>query len=845
MKENPKRRRNLDQGHWNNAEQGKNGKMKTPWGDKAPWRLKFARVILTLVLTLTIGLAAAIPAFFAVTIAGAPDISALDAEPEGYRTAVLDDRGETVLTLSESDSNRVYVKLENIPVNLQHAFVAIEDERFYQHNGIDIQGILRAGFKGIAGGNFSEGASTITQQLLKNNVFSGWTEEVTFADRLTRKIQEQYLALKLEQKLDKNWILENYLNTINLGGGNWGVETASVYYFGKDVSRLDLAECAVLAAITNNPTAYNPLLNPEANKERQQLVLANMLDLGYISQQDYDNACQEDVYGEISAAHASGSQAQVLNYFEDAMVQEVKDDLTDEKGMSEQDAWDLIYRGGLTIYSTEDSGLQERAEKEVNKDDYLSYGMVLPSSDSSNDGTQISLVLLDNATGQVKAIVGGRGEKNASLVYNRAISSRRQPGSTVKVIGEYAAGLQNGTMTLGTVYDDAPYTYSDGTPVSNVDGSYKGRTTVHDAIVSSDNIAAVKAAQEVGVDRVYAQLENFGITTLTEDDRVEALALGGTSGGVTNLEMTAAYESLACGGTWKEPVFYTKVCDRDGNIILSKDQEQKEVVSKETASLLTHAMADVMTKGTGQDAYFEGMPLAGKSGTTDHAENAWFIGYSPYYTCGVWGGYDDGRTQTDTTYVKKIWKAAMQAANADVQNKAFEMPSDMEEVKICTKSGKRAIPGVCDSTEQGDMTRIEYFAPGTAPTESCDEHIKITICRESGEKAGNWCPSYCEETKIYLRHASEGTADQAYVLPDGLEESACHVHTAFWDKWKKPDNNYENQTGENGTGPGESEIEPEGHAIDTGDEDNDIEQNSNTEQDSGTDSDDPFWWWPF
>lgn len=788
-----------------------------------------AKVLLAFILTVTIGIAAAIPAFLAVTIAGAPDISEMDAEPEGYRTAVLDDEGEVILTLSESDSNRVYVKLENIPENLQHAFVAIEDERFYKHHGIDPKGIIRAALKGISSGNFSEGASTITQQLLKNNVFTSWTEETDFKDRLTRKIQEQYLAVKLEQKVTKDWILENYLNTINLGGGNWGVETAARYYFGKDVSRLDLAECAVLAAITRNPTAYNPLTNPEKNKERQQAVLTAMLNQGYISQDKYDSASGEEVYDRIAEAHASGSQAQVLDYFEDSMIQEVKEDLITEKNLSENDAWDLIYRGGLTIYSTENSSLQNRAEQEVNCKDYLSCGMVLPASDEADDGTQVSLVLIDNETGQVKAIVGGRGQKEASLVYNRAISARRQPGSTVKILGEYAAGIQNGSMTLGTVYDDAPYTYSDGTPVANVDGSFRGLTTVHDAIVRSDNIAAVKAAQQVGIDRVYAQLKDFGITTLTDDDRVEALALGGTSGGVTNLEMTTAYESLANGGTWKEPAFYTKVCDRDGNIILEKRQETRRVVSEETASLLTHAMQDVMTEGTGQAADFEGMNLAGKSGTTDHAENAWFIGYSPYYTCGVWGGFDDGRSQQDTTYVKKIWRASMQAANAEAQNKDFTMPADMEKATICTKSGKLAVAGVCDRTEQGDMTRVEYFAPGTAPTESCDQHIKIKICRESGEKAGSWCPSYCEEDRIYLLHASQGTEDQAYLLPEDLEESHCHLHTAFWDKWKKPETN------------SESEAEPDSESGAERDEQEDEQQNE-TEPEADHD---PFWWWPF
>lgn len=705
--------------------------------------------------------------FIGVQISHAPDISEIDATPDGYLSTILDKDENAVNTLYVTESNRIYVGLENIPEELQEAFIAIEDARFYSHHGIDIKGIIRAAVTGVLKGDFSQGASTITQQLLKNNVFTDWMSENTFYDRLSRKIQEQYLAVRLEQQYSKEWILENYLNTINLGGGTRGVQVASQYYFGKSVSELSLSECALLAGITKNPTAYNPLTHPQESLERQKLVLNAMLEQEFISREQYEQAVSEDVL----AGLATGSEnrgTQIFSWFEDALLNQIVNDLMSEYGYDESEAWDIIYTGGLTIYSTQDTQLQKICETEASDSGWYT------------EDQEISIVMTDVSTGAVVAIVGGSGEKATSLAYNRATDAIRQPGSTIKIIGEYAAALDMGKITLGTVLDDAPYAYSDGTEIHNAYSTYKGMTTIRESIASSGNIAALKTYQLVGADNVYEYLQKFGITTLTEADKNEALAIGGTYNGVTNLEMTASYNAIANSGRYEEPYFYTKVVDRDGTIILKQDAAYEQIIDTETAELLTSAMEDVLTQGTGKEAYVNGLTLAGKSGTTNDNKDIWFIGFSSYYTCGIWGGYDNNSAQTDTSYVKKIWQSVMEQAHSDKENMELVNTENLTEVTICTKCGNLAVEGLCDDTVQGDMTREEYYAQGTRPKKKCDCHVSITICKESGLHAGTFCPDETTETKTYLKSAAQGTEDENYVLTENMENK-CDVHTDLWD----------------------------------------------------------------
>lgn len=703
--------------------------------------------------------------FITIQMVKAPKLSEVDASPEGYLSTILDKDGEVVNTLYVTESNRIYVGLENIPKELQEAFIAIEDSRFYNHNGIDLQGIVRAFTHGITNGKFNQGASTITQQLLKNNVFTDWMSEETFYDSLCRKVQEQFLAIRLEQKFSKEWILENYLNTINLGGGTRGVQVAAQYYFGKDVSELSLAECALIAGITKNPTTYNPLLNPEKSLERQTLVLNAMLAQEYISQEEYDQAVLEDVIGALKKNSESG--VQVFSWFEDALLLQIVEDLSATYRYNEEEAWNLICSGGLTIHSTMNGQLQELCENEATNTEWY------------RDNEEISIVMTDVSSGAVRAIVGSSKEKTESLVYNRATDAIRQPGSTIKIIGEYAAVLDSGDVTLGTVLADEPYEYSNGTKISNSYGTFYGMTTIREAIKTSSNVVALKAYQMAGENKVFDYFEKFGITTLTEDDRNEAVAIGGTYNGVTNLEMTGAYNAIANDGRYIRPYFYTKITDRKGNIILENSGDAEQVIKEDTALLLTSAMQDVISDGTGTSAAVNGLSLAGKSGTTNEKRDVWFVGFSAHYTCGIWGGYDDNSAQEGSAYVKKIWKKIMTEAHAEERNVPLIDTTDLVTAQICTKCGNLAVEGMCEDTVQGNMTQMEYFAVGTEPTKSCDCHVTITVCEGSGLKANSFCP---KSTQTYLKEAVEGTEECGYVLPENAEKT-CTEHKYFWDSW--------------------------------------------------------------
>lgn len=784
-------------------------------------------------------------------IASAPTIDDIDATPTGYLSTVLDSEGNQIATLVASGSNRKYVTIDEIPEDLQHAFVAIEDERFYEHNGIDLQGIMRAGFKGIASGfNFSEGASTITQQLLKNTVFTEWTSEESLADKFERKFQEQYLALQLEKVVDKEWILENYLNAINLGQNTLGVGVASERYFGKDASELTLSECAVLAAITKSPTRYNPITNPENNAERRLTVLTYMLEQGYITQEEFDEALADNVYERIQLVNSESEDNDDVNsYFVDELTDQIIQDMIDRLGYTETQAYKALYQGGLTIESTQDPAIQAICDEEINnlenypsdpkisfsyrvsiespdgtisnyseqtmlsyyqsanknysinfateedalaaiegyKEDIMEEGDIVVEGSETLTYTiqpQAALTVIDQSTGEVKALVGGRGDKTANKTLNRATDTTRQPGSTFKIIAAYAPALDAGGLTLATVQDDAPYNYStgEGASVNNYDSRYRGFTTLREAITDSINIVTVKTLAEIGPSLGYDYIRSFGFTTVGIDESGnETLALGGLSRGVSNLELTAAYAAIANGGTYIKPKFYTRVLDHDGNVLLDNTSSETHTVLKETTAwLLTDAMKDVMTQGTGTPAYFgSSMAQAGKSGTTTKNRDCLFAGYTPYYTCVVWGGYDDNAPQSSgqTSYPKKIWRAVMERIHADLEYRDFEKPDGIVTATVCRESGKLAIEGVCTNDPRGSTVYTEYFATGTAPTEYCDHHILANVCSESGQLAGPNCP-YTYASGVYITGGTPTTEDAPFLLTEEALANACVYHNA-------------------------------------------------------------------
>ncbi len=521
----------------------------------------------------------------------APSIENIKVTPTGFSTFVYDLEGNQTAKLVSQNSNRIPVTWDMIPQDLADAFVAVEDARFYEHNGIDIKGIIRAAYIGVVVNkfHFTEGASTITQQLLKNNVFTDWTSETGFADKMKRKIQEQYLAIELSKSMSKEDVLLNYMNSINLGQNTLGVQAASLRYFNKSVNTLNLSECAVIAGITQNPSRYNPISHPEDNAKRRKKVLGDMLEQEYISQTEYEEAMADDVYSRIQVVNESSEDSTVNTYFVDSLTNDVMDDLL-AAGYNETQAFTLLYSGGLKIYSTQDPNIQAICDEVFSNDEnypadtrwQLSYALTIKkaSGDYENHSTemfrtyfkeqnpsfnlifnsheeayaqieeykqavlesgdevfdesitltpqpQVSITVEDQHTGYVLAMVGGRGPKEASRTLNRATDSVRQPGSTFKPIAVYAPAFDSAGLTLATVINDAPFNYADGRPVNNWWGSsYRGLNSLRQGIIESMNILAVKTLTIITPQLGFDYVKNFGFTTVV--DRKEVTVNGET-----------------------------------------------------------------------------------------------------------------------------------------------------------------------------------------------------------------------------------------------------------------------------------------------------------------------------
>lgn len=657
-----------------------------------------------IIMTIIIGMFAVVGAGLGVFIGiikSAPDVTTIDLKPQGnYTSFVYDDKGNEIATFAPSD-NREYAKLSDIPIDLQHAVIATEDERFYEHNGIDIKGIFRALVKNLQTGTFSEGASTITQQLVKNNVLS--TDK-----KITRKIQEQYLAIQFEKIYDKDTILEYYLNTIGLSQGVSGVQAASKRYFGKDVSELSLTECVVIAVITQWPTKYDPIRNPENNWEKVQVVLQKMEDQGYITAAEHAAALEENPYVNIKQVHEEYQSKSTRSYFVDALFNQLVEDLQ-ELGYTEAQAKKEIYGGGLIINSTFDADMQEIVDRNINDESLYPSNLYKVQVDYSIAGTkadgtyfehsapqvvlandaevdayvaqkkeewgiteddkvienlikqpqpQASFVLMDYRTGQIKALSGGRGDKT-NLGFNYATQAERQPGSTFKILAAYAPAIDTGLMSPGTMIKNEAVSYKqwDGTTWSpkNWDNNYDGQYySIRQAIANSMNVIAVKTLDEVGIETAYDYLQRFGFTTLVESDKNLPLALGGITNGVTPLELNAAYAAIANDGTYMKPIFYTTVSKKDPGsdtvkVIIDNTGENlannsHQVIHSSTARMLTDMMTEVIdgpSKHTGSAVrtYFSGMPIAGKTGTTSDSKDLLFAGYTPYYAATIWTGY--------------------------------------------------------------------------------------------------------------------------------------------------------------------------------------------------------------
>jgi len=773
-----------------------------------------------------------------------------------YTTVIYDKYGNEMDRL-DSGENREYATSDKIPQHVKDAFVSIEDERFYTHDGVDYQGFVRAIFENIKSigdeDATTQGASTITQQLIKNKLQLKRNTIIT-------KLQEQYLAIEYEKQLTetydgdkmkaKDYILELYLNIITLGDGQYGVQAAALHYFGKDISEVTLEEACVIAAITQNPSHNNPFRDPVKNSKRAQTALDKMLELGFITQAEFDKADLNKAYETVKNAKQTNEESPSYhNYYVDQVISDAITMLSKEKNMSRTEASNYLYRAGLHIYTNYDPAIQAIVDEAYMSDQWFpanefevevsytlstrnvltdkvthhpkevrnvptfddvdacieSFKDKLLGPDDVIEGELVyavpqpqgAIVIMDQYTGKVVALAGGRGEKLTGRGFNRATAAERHPGSVFKVLASYVPALDMGLITPGTVLDDVPYIYPD---YANYEASnwyytpaYRGLNTVRNGIRNSMNVITVKNMYDTGVEACFNYLLNFGFTTLEARDVTLSTALGGVTYGVTQLETAAAYAAIANGGTYIQPTLISKILDHGTNLLLEVVPETHQVIRKTTAYLATDMMKDVITSGTGGRAAFKNirMPIAGKTGTSSDSKDLTFAGYTPYYTAAVWLGFDTPKYMRNiepySNMHLQIWSHIMEQIHQDLPYIDFERPAGITTAKICTVSGQLFVEGLCDHDPRGSTARTEIFAVGTTPTEPCSLHQKYTICVDSGKMPGAHCPANHVETRVgFVRPvAYEGDKviqDQPYEIPKALLGSEiCDIHMPIID----------------------------------------------------------------
>ncbi|MGI6129210.1 MAG: transglycosylase domain-containing protein [bacterium] len=729
---------------------------------KAPGKFKIPFLIFVFFVLLVAG---AGTTFLAGCIKTMPQFDPAVLEQQNATSTVYDTHGE-VYTRLHAEENRLPVDLSKVPTELKQAFIDTEDIRFNQHFGIDLRAIARAAWR-IASRRSFEGGSTITQQLVKNAFL---TQEQT----LKRKVQEAILALQVERRFTKDQILEMYLNEIYFGHGAYGVQAASRTFFGKDVSELNLAESAFLTGLTKNPSRYSPFNAFEECKERQRVVLDNMVRAGDITEERAESAKNEPI--EIRSAQVTTNRP--APYFIDYVVSRLVENLLPHYG-SEKAVYDAIYRGGLNIYTTLDPAMQQSAETILATN--------LPAGEKDDNQIlqpQGALVAVDPATGDVKALVGGRDYNETK--FNRAVQAMRQPGSAYKPF-VYTTAIEQG-WSPASIIDDAPTIYNGKEWPNNYDHTFRGLTTLRTGIEGSINVMAVKLMEKVGVDNVLATTEKMGISTLVKsgasNDRQLALALGGMTTGVSPLEMAAAYGVLANGGVKIEPSPLIMVKDNMGNIIWERMSTPETVLSPQVSYVITDMLRGVISRGTGGSAAVIGRPAAGKTGTTTGNNDVWFVGYTPDLAAAVWIG-SDAQEQGTRTYLSRhgigsgfparIWGQFMQAVLANTPVRNFSQPGGLSKVTVCNKSG--LLPGNLCPPEH---LVTDFFIQGTEPTTPCDVHVTATVCAETGQLATEYCPA--PETKVFIQRKepyavrADGKKPQDAALEVPTE--TCSHHTA-------------------------------------------------------------------
>ena len=653
--------------------------------------------------------------------------------------------------------NRIWIPLSKIPKDVQNAFIAIEDHRFYEHSGVDFRRTAGAVLGFASGGGVGYGGSTITQQLIKN---------LTGDNKVTvkRKLTEIMRALDLEKEVSKETILELYLNTVYLAEGCYGLETAAELYFGKTASELTLVEGATLAAIIQYPTRYDPIQNPAYNKERRNTILWRMHELGLLADEVYEEAIHTETELHLGTMRESEKK---LSWFTEVVIEDVIHDLSETYHLSRTAASQMLYNGGLSVYTTMDAKMQEAVE---------AYYANIENFPKSKEGVRASssTVLINPKNGHLLAVAGDIGEKTSDRILNLATQMLRSPGSVIKPISVYAPALDKNLITWASVFDDVPVTFTESGGVysawpKNNPRVYSGLTTVNTALMKSTNTVAVRVLKKLGENNSYRFLKSLGITTLVEHEKggngktfsdiaAAPLALGATTRGVSLREMTGAYTMLASGeGVHHDAISYTEVYDKDGNLLLSHKEDGTQAIGKDTADIMTRLLKNVVLYGTASDMTLSrSVPVAGKTGTSNANTDRWFIGYTPDLLCGVWYGHKDARdigthkinpavTIFDGLMSRLYAKNASEKITLNKKN-TFPKSENVVSALYCKDSGK-APAYACSHDLRGHRVVLGYFKKGTEPHSACDEHILLEYDKETRTLAGEKCP---EENRIRI-----------------------------------------------------------------------------------------------
>ena len=646
-------------------------------------------------------------------------------------TVVVDQNGAVIANLN-GDEKRKVITLADMSNYLPKAYVAIEDERYYKHSGVDFKRTAGAIVHTVFGGS-SYGGSTITQQLVKNITKD---DESSGIAGIFRKVKEWAKAYQVERMISKDQILELYLNILFVGSSNLhGVELGAEYYFNKSAKDLDLAECAFMAGINNSPNSYDPYDESKDNsakiKKRTLTVLSKMKELGYIQNDDEYNTAVAKVEEGLKFEKGTVGGGTTYSYHTDAAIEQVINQVMEEKGISRQLAENYVYGSGLTIYSTVNSEIQARLEEEYSKSKYI------VTSPSKKQTSQSGMAIVDYKTGNVLGVAGGLGEKNGAG-WNRATQMKKQTGSSIKPLADVAPALEEKVITAATVYNDVKTDFGGGYTPKNDGDKYRGPINIRQFIETSQNIPALKIMRELTPKKSIEYLEKMGVTSLDEkEDDILSLAIGGMTDGISPLEMASAYGTIANDGVYITPTFYTKVVDNSGNTVLTPKQETRRAISEQNAYIVKKIVQEpvVGASGTAKYCAISGMDVAAKTGTTDKSYDRWLCGFTPYYAAATWFGYDDSEEVKGFSKnpAGQIWSAVMADIHKNLAGASFTKPNGIVEATVCRTTGCLAATGCTDVYK-------EIFTSDNMP-EKCEGHGSQELCAESGMIANEYCPT--------------------------------------------------------------------------------------------------------